>query len=200
VVDLEAGESITIVGVDAASLGPDNFLVNQAPSLSNSNIMTVSDGAMLPVGGVIQNSGTIALNSTGNETDLEIVSNTTLRGGGQVVLSDNNNVIYGTTADTTLTNIDNTISGSGRLGNGQMVLVNEGTINANGTRPLVIDTGDKPIVNSSTLEGSGPGGLIIASALLNSGELLVEGGNLQVQDAITGGNAIIDGGTLEFDS
>src|SRR5262249_56917507 len=67
------------VGVNAASLGPDNFLVNQAPSLSNYNTMTVSDGAMLPVGGLIQNSGTISLNSTGNETDLEIVSNTTLR-------------------------------------------------------------------------------------------------------------------------
>src|SRR5262249_57480609 len=118
VVDLGTGESITIVGVDAASLGPDNFLVNQAPSLSNSNTMTVSDGAMLPVGGVIQNSGTIALNSTGNETDLEIVSNTTLRGGGQVVLSDNNNAIYGTTPDTTLTNIDNPISASCHLRNG----------------------------------------------------------------------------------
>ena len=41
----------------------------------------------------------------------------------------------------TLTNVDNTISGAGQIGAGQMTLINEGTIIATGTNALVIDTG-----------------------------------------------------------
>jgi hypothetical protein len=35
--------------------------------------MSVSDGALLPIGGTVNNTGTIAVNSTGDETDLEIL-------------------------------------------------------------------------------------------------------------------------------
>ena len=66
--------------------------------------MTVDSGAMLPLSGVVDNSGTIYLGSTNAETDLEVVGNATLQGGGQIVLSDNSaNVIYGATAKTTST-------------------------------------------------------------------------------------------------
>jgi len=37
-------------------------------------------------------------------------------------------VISGTVSDVTLTNVDNTISGAGHLGDGVMILVNQGTI------------------------------------------------------------------------
>jgi hypothetical protein len=50
-----------------------------------------------------------------------------------VLLSDSSqNFISGTDPSVTLTNIDNTISGAGHLGNGQLTLINEGTIDANG--------------------------------------------------------------------
>ena len=81
--------------------------------------------------------------ATGSETNLQIlVESLTLRGGGQVVLSDDsNNVIFGGAANATLINVDNTISGAGHIGAGQMALVNAGTIIADGTQALVIDTG-----------------------------------------------------------
>ena len=40
--------------------------------IHNAGTMTVDDGAVLPLGGTIDNTGTIALDSTGTETDLEI--------------------------------------------------------------------------------------------------------------------------------
>ena len=63
--------------------------------------MMISDGAMLPLGGIVNNTGTIALNSTGDETDLELIQHgITLQGGGQLTLSDSSaNVIFGTDAE-----------------------------------------------------------------------------------------------------
>ncbi len=94
--------------------------------------MVLSDGALLPLGGTINNVGAITLNSTGHETDLQIIGNgVTLQGGGNLILSDSDeNVIVGTTAGHTLTNIDNTISGAGQIGVGDntLTLVNEATI------------------------------------------------------------------------
>ena len=55
--------------------------------------------------------------------------------------------------------MDNTISGAGQLGEGQMTLVNAGAIIATGTNALVIDTGANAVINSGTLEAVGSGGL-----------------------------------------
>jgi hypothetical protein len=204
VITLGTGESITVKGVDAASLTASDFVFNQEPVTTNAGPMTVSDGAILPLGGTIDNTGTIALNSTGDETDLEvIVQGVTLEGGGQVTLSDNGqNVIFGGAASATLTNVDNTISGAGQIGQGQLNLVNEGTIDSSGTNALVIDTGSNAIVNSGTLEATGSGGLIVNSAVQNSGSIWANGGNVDVNAAVTGnGTATISGSsTLEFGS
>jgi hypothetical protein len=51
--------------------------------------MTIDDGAMVPLGGTIDNSGTIAHASTSDGATLEVqVSGVTLQGGGKVLLSD----------------------------------------------------------------------------------------------------------------
>ena len=47
--------------------------------------MTIGDGAMLPLSGIINNTGTIALNSAGDGTHLQLIQyGITLQGGGQV--------------------------------------------------------------------------------------------------------------------
>jgi hypothetical protein len=126
-----------------------------------------------------------------------------LDGHGQVVLSDDDgNVISGTMTSVTFTNVDNTISGAGQLGNGQMTLVNEGVINASGSHALVVDTGDNVIVNTGTLEATGSGGLVVQSGVDNSGSIEANGGNVTIVGAVTGtGSAAISGqATLEFDA
>ena len=165
--------------------------------------MTIADGAILPLGGVMENSGTIALGSTGTETELEVlVESVTLQGGGHVALSDDgDNVIFGGAANAALINVDNTISGAGQLGAGQMTLVNPGTILADGSHALVIDTGANAVANTGPLAATGAGGLVIDSALDNSGTLWANGGNVTVHGDVTGsGSAQISGSsTLALD-
>jgi hypothetical protein len=187
VVTVGSGETITLHGVDASLLTASNFEFDQTPTLDNSGTMTISDGAILPLSGVINNSGTIELNSTGDMTELQITGDgITLEGGGQIILSDSaGNEVVGTNHNAILTNVDNTISGVGEIGtgDGNLVLVNEaaGTIDANvAGGVLTLDTGNA-IVNYGLLEAT-------------------SGGTLQVQDAVIGGAALISGGTMEFDA
>lgn len=148
-----------------------------------------------------------------------------LQGGGKVTLTDDfNNIIEGTAAANTLLNVDNTISGAGKIGNGQMTLINaaKGVINANGTvHLLVIDTGsnvirnagtieatsatklfiDSPIVNTGTLKAAAAGALLgVDHPLTNNGQLVAARGTISIADTISGfGTAAIDfGGTLDF--
>jgi hypothetical protein len=167
VVTLGAGETITLKGVDASALTSANFVFDTEPVSTNSGTMSVGDGAILPLGGTVQNTGVIAINSTGNESDLEIlVRGATLEGGGKVTLTDNSqNVIFGGDPSAVLDNVDNTISGAGQLGQGQLTLHNEGTIAATGTNALVIDTGANAVVNTGLLKATGAGGLVVDSAV-----------------------------------
>ncbi|WP_223517512.1 beta strand repeat-containing protein, partial [Pseudomonas sp. GL-B-19] len=202
VLSISADQTITINGVDAAALSGANLLFDVDPVTTNTGTITIADGAIMPFGGSIDNSGTIALGSTGSGTDLEILfRGATLTGGGQVVLSDSaQNVIFGGSADTVLTNADNTISGAGQLGAGQMMLVNSGLILASGVNALVIDTGSSAVTNSGVLQASGSGGLVIESALVNSGSLWANDGNIIIHgDASGAGSATISGSAmLEF--
>jgi hypothetical protein len=188
VITIGAGETITLHGVNAALLTASDFLFNQTPVFDNTGTMAIGDGATLPLSGTIDNTGIIALNSTGDATELQIIGDgLTLQGGGQLTLSgDDANAIVGTGSNSTLTNVDNTISGAGQIGSGDgtLTLVNEahGTIDANvagGT--LTLETGTT-ITNDGILEAT-------------------NGGTLQIDDPVIGnGNAIIAGGTLVFDA
>ena len=70
VLTLGDGQTITLSGVDAGTLTAANFVFDQTPVTDNAGTMTVSDGALLPLGGTINNTGTIALNSAGHATQL----------------------------------------------------------------------------------------------------------------------------------
>ncbi|URM30979.1 Ig-like domain-containing protein [Pseudomonas frederiksbergensis] len=201
-VSIGSGQSVTLKGVDAADLSEANFQFDVDPVMTNTGTLTIADGAIMPFGGSIHNSGTIELGSTGSETNLEILfRGATLTGGGQVLLSDSaQNVIFGGSADTVLTNVDNRISGAGQLGAGQMVLVNAGLILASGLNSLVLDTGTHTITNSGVLESTGEGGMTVASAVDNSGHLWANGGDMRLlADVMGNGSATIDGdATLTF--
>ncbi|MBR1161990.1 immunoglobulin-like domain-containing protein, partial [Bradyrhizobium elkanii] len=203
VITLGDGQTITLDGIDAGSLSADDFVFDQTPAVENSVTMTIGDGAILPLSGIIHNTGTISLGSTGSETDLRLIEHgISLEGGGQMLLSDNiGNVVSGAVSDVTLTNVDNTISGAGQLGAGTMTLINQSTIVATGANALEIDTGENAVINSGTLEATGPGGLVIDSAVTNSGLLWANGGNIIANHDVSGGAAQISGtATLELRS
>ena len=92
----------------------------------------------------------------------------------------------------TLTNVDNTISGAGTIGDSNLTLINQGTINANASLALVLNTGSNAIINSGTLEASSSGGLDIEGNVTNSKTIEALGTNAKVviqgviTDAATG--------------
>ncbi|WP_341486571.1 VCBS domain-containing protein [Pararhizobium sp. A13] len=202
VVTISSGETITVQGVSGSELGAGNFLFNQEPVTHNAGTMSIADGAIMPLGGTIDNTGTIALNGAGSTTQIEVIaSGITLQGGGQIVLSDSDaNLISGAAADIALTNVDNIISGAGQLGGGLLGLNNQGTIIATGSNALVIDTGGSTVVNLGTLEATGSGGLAINGAVANSGLIWANGGDVTIGGQVTGdGDAIIGNmSQLEF--
>jgi hypothetical protein len=202
VITLGDGQSILLDGVHSSALADGNFTFDQTPVVNNAGTMTIGDGALLPLSGIINNSGLITLDSIGGDTLLQIIQHgVTLQGGGQILLSDSAaNVISGTGPDVTLVNVDNTISGAGQLGAGMLSLDNRGTIIATGSNALVVDTGGSVVVNSGTLEATGSGGLTITGGLANSGMLWANGGNIAINGQVTGdGDATIGNlSKLEF--
>ena len=185
VITLGNGETITLVGVDASALSASDFVFNQTPVTVNHGTITVGDGAELPLSGTIDNVGLIAIDSTGDQSVLQLTGDgATLEGGGHFTMSGDAE-ITGTGPSDVLTNVDNTISGSGQIGtgDGNLTLVNEahGVIDADvAGAALVLDTGHA-IVNAGLLEAT-------------------NGGLLQVDDAVNGGNASIAGGTVAFEA
>jgi hypothetical protein len=197
-------------------------------TINSTNSLIIQNDSSLTVYGtsiVNQNNGSgpagagIQLNDTGSTTELIIGSpNVSLSGGGTILLGDPGNArILGTLPSNVLTNVDNTIEGTGNIGYDSMGLVNSGTIDATGgaTRPLTIQTSNGA-TNTGTLEASGnsnlildgdtytnTGGTILASgsgasviiqgATINGGTLSTAGGGI-VQDA-AGYNSVLNGVT-----
>ena len=146
-----------------------------------SGTISIANGTTRDTSGTVDNTGTIALNAAGSPTDLAVVGAVTLTGSGNVTLSNNaGNVITSNGAPATLTNVNNTISGAGTIGDNYLTLVNQGTINANQTVALVINTGGNAITNSGTLEGSSSGGLDLESNVSNARTIEALGTNAKV--------------------
>ncbi|HVL53460.1 MAG TPA: VCBS domain-containing protein, partial [Vitreimonas sp.] len=211
VITLAPGSTITIRGVRAEDLSGANFVFDEEPVVNNAGTVSLGDGAMLPLTGLVKNTGEITLNAVGGYTLLEVVKQgVVLQGGGKITLSDSAwNVIQGTGPQITLTNVDNTIAGAGHIGY-QLTLVNgvlgnepgapEARIVATGTHALVIDTGGNVVVNYGTLSATGSGGLVVNGAVQNFGTISAYGGSVTLHGAVTGfGEVLIgDAGSVTF--
>jgi FecR protein/Carbohydrate binding domain len=144
--------------------------------------------------------GTVELDGTGGDPTLAISGTVFLLGpdptvaaGGEILLNGPtaNNLIVGVAGtDAKLVNVQDTIIGSGEIGqgDGNLTLVNgaEGTINATGL--LIIDTGNK-VVNSGLMEATAGGTLQIGDSVSNTG--IVEA---------TGADALVTMANAAFDN
>ncbi len=186
-----AGYSVQVVSTSA--------LDGTANEVTNAGSLVVDTGQTLSVLGTLNNTGVLSLQSTGYNSDVifgvggTLTSTVTLTGSGHVVLGDgdSSNRLYGGNAGDTLVNLNNTISGSGTIGAGQLKLVNDGTISATGTaNALFIQTNS--FTNNGLLEATGSQGLILQSVVTDSstGKLASAGGTIQLY------GATIIGGTL----
>ena len=139
-------------GVIDDAAGQYAYLTN----VTNKGTYNILNNAETVISGTITNDGTISLLATGNTTALDVAATgATLTGTGSVVLgTGSENYIYGSTG-ATLT-IDQGISGVGNIGNGQLVLVNNNTINANVSGDTLILQPDASVAatNNKTLEAT----------------------------------------------
>ncbi|MDB5565949.1 MAG: hypothetical protein JWP84_2515 [Tardiphaga sp.] len=186
--------------IDVSNTGIAHVL-NVTGTLTNSGDVVLGPNTTLELNGVVQNQGTILVDTwTTSGATLLIDGTVTLEGGGTVILDGIADKITGT-ADAKLVNVDNTIDGYGTLGDGHLDIVNKcgGTIVADTAYKLVIDVHFADFVNYGLIESSAAGGLEIRGDLENHGTLDAEHGVLDIDGDLTGqGVAKIDGGTLEF--
>jgi hypothetical protein len=167
---------------------------------SVANEIYVSAGATFAVGGMMDITGEIVLGGGAGKASIAtllIQSTTTLTGGGVIDLAlQAGSHIKGVTTNRTLLLNDDLIEGGGAIGGGKLTFRNggRGSVIGNSPTALIIDTGDRVIINNGSMGSQGPGGVLtIESDLENNGKIGAGGGPLTVDGAVTGkGSAEID--------
>jgi hypothetical protein len=179
-------------------------MTGQTLSTSSGGAIAIYDGTV-SVEGSISNGGALLIDASGV---LSLHNSLTLAGGGVVFLDFSTALVTATHSGTVFTNLDNTIYGTGSIGDGKLTFVNEaaGVVAADsegsayGER-IIIDTGRNTVVNAGLFEANSGAILTLKSALDNTGTLTANGGKLTAQRAVTGsGQATITGGILNFKS
>ena len=166
----------TIIGGSLSTLNGgviqtvDRGSVLRGASLGAGSGITVLNNTTLTLRDALSQAATVTLASAGNYTQLAIAGQTVLQAGSLVQMTDNfENRITSNGAAATLTN-GGTIQGAGRLGDGDgnLSLVNQGTIDSTGASAILLDPAATPVINSGLLESTSAGGLLIVGATVDN--------------------------------
>ena len=102
--------------------------------------------------------------------------------------------IFGQFGNETLTNVSNTIQGTGNVGVGLLAITNQSVINANVTgKPLTVQPNSSGVTNTATLEATSGATLNLVGTFNNSGGTIQAVGSGSIVETA---NATINGGTL----
>ena len=188
---ITTGENILINLTTAATNVDASFSIGTLTLNVAGDSATINNNVGLTVAGNITNNGTITLNSAGNVTELVIgAAGVTLSGTGTVNLSNNGqNFIFGAAAADKLTN-QQTIQGSGNIGDGQMALANSGTIDATQSTNLILQTSNGD-TNTGTLEATTGVLVLQGDTITNTGGTIKSTGSAVQLNGVT-----VNGGTL----
>jgi hypothetical protein len=186
---ISVGASLTYAGKWSQSGGA--LSVSAAKTLSLTGVGDSFAGTLSGAGKVMV-AGTLTLGTAG----------ASLTGGGFLALANlATTTVTGATTATVLNNVKGEIMGAGALGGGKLTLINgaAGLIVANASVALTINTGAATITNAGKIEAIGAGGLTIAGAVNNTGQLKAVSSLLKVTGAVTGaGTGVIGTGTLDL--
>jgi hypothetical protein len=209
------GANITASGSGSTVNINDATIVGGTLTATGSNVMqtaggsaeldgvTISSGTTYTNGGsetvtlvgAFVNDGTLAINGATANSIVNLGTSVTLSGDGTVTMSSGSGSAYLRGSNVTLTNKNNTIKGSGNIGDsGALTIDNEATIDANVSgENLNISSGGGSITNTGTLEATGGGTLNLYNTVTNTGATITASGSGSTVD-IDG--ATIVGGTL----
>jgi hypothetical protein len=158
---------------------------------------TIANGSNTNLLGTINNTGTILLSASTNNTFVEIQGPVTLTGKGTVTMTGGGTgqaiINAACSCSAALTNVNNTIQGAGQIGNNGLPVTNQGTILANAATPLNLNPGS--LTNQGLLEAISGGTLQLTNGIVNNsaGTIEVSGATSAVQFA---SSVTIQGGTL----
>ncbi len=134
--------------------------------ITNNGDFRVGNNTDAAMYGTITNNSEITLESVADQSDFELGSDVVLTGGGTVTLAGPIAQIN-SVGNFTLTNVNNTIQGTGNIGGNSAVIVNDGLILANvGGESLTLDprnngAGVNTFINNSVARATGGGTLIL---------------------------------------
>jgi hypothetical protein len=209
------GGAITLTGASLLQL--NSGTIHGGSTLTNSSTGTIEVASGTNVlGGTINNSaggilkldnnttlelengtysqlGAVQLNSSGNFTELVLEGNVTLSGGTVTMSGNANNFIFGAVSSDILTNQE-TIQGAGNIGNGQMGLINSGTILANASGNLLINVSNQNFSNTGTIEASG------ATLTIQGPGVTFFTNDNQSTGTLTGGTYIANGSNIQWNA
>ncbi|MFN0011321.1 MAG: hypothetical protein ACKVS8_06720, partial [Phycisphaerales bacterium] len=169
-------------------------------TLTNLGVLDFPNDTDATFSGTLSNQGLIDMRAAGNGTDFYLSTNLLLTGGGTIALSNSvNNQIYDVTGGQqgrTLTNVNNTITGSGRLGLNTISIVNQaaGSILATSSSGITIDPGNT-FINEGTLIASGGTVTIHPGTFTTSGNVAANAGRL-IHHAAPGNSWVQTGGQV----
>ena len=207
--DVEGGTLSTVKGGTLETVGSSilDGSTEGALTLSKGSTYAGGPGTTTSLLGAITNNGTFQITGGSNaNTTLGLNANTTLTGGGTITLAFNGNgggtaYILQNASNLTLTNVNNTVDGTGIIGQGGLTLVNQsgGTIDANVSGAGITLNGSGGVTNAGLLEATGKGVLAINTTVNNAGgNITANGGTVEVYSGtIQGGTLNNTGGTFE---
>jgi len=170
-----------------------------------SNKGTINNGGWLDLASNMSNAGTINMAPvTTTPAELLVDGDITLSGGGKITMSNSvNNLIVADGSEFSMLTNEETISGAGQIGapaigSGQLTLVNAGTINANASAGMTIETaggltntGTIEATNGATLQLPSMGPQSLDAAIINTGGTI----SANASTLILSGSTIL-GGTV----
>jgi probable HAF family extracellular repeat protein len=144
-----------VAGVSLDIEGGSGFVTLKGTGTgANSGTIDIQDNSTFEIGGTFKNAGVIILNSTGDTTEWVIDGNVTLGGEGKVHLAKLGSAIVSDGSIGTLTNVNNTVSGNGTIGDANLTVINQslGVIEAGAKQSLAITGG---VTNLGNVESYG---------------------------------------------
>ncbi len=198
--------NVSIAGgtLEATNGGLLHALAGQSVFLSNLTIVggyLNDDNADTHVSGTITNTDTITLSSLGNLSRFFLDGDTSLDGGGTLILTSTSNLNAQISGSGILTNVDNLIQGSGNIGANGVQFINQigGVFDANVTGAILFfDPNGNGFANHGLIEATN-GGIVQLSGnaggdFTNTGAtILADGTGSEVQ--LTAG-VTVTGGAL----
>src|ERR1700722_12750126 len=198
--DIQGGTLSTASGAAfLGTLASDTVVLDGSTHgpLTNAGIYGVQNNGDAELIGAIVNMGTFQIAANGNQTNLSMSGTVTLSGGGAVVMSAGGNggtpVIRQDTASSSLLNVNNTISGIGQVGNGNLAVTNEanGKVEATGSTLVINAT---QFTNQGLLEATANGTLQTDTLIVNAGGNITATGTAAAVNLLN--NTRIEGGQL----